>query len=442
MSVKVDNLEKSTVKLTIEVGLDKFDEAVKKVYSKQKNRIQVPGFRKGKAPLKMVEQYYGKEVFFEDAANEVIPDAYEDALKEADIKAVSRPTIGVDQLVADKPFIFTATVAVKPEVELGDYKGVEVGVEQPEVTDDELSAELDREREKEARFIDVDDRPVQMDDEADIDFEGFVDGVPFEGGKGTNYKLRIGSHSFIDNFEDQIIGHKIGDEFDVFVTFPENYQEKSLEGKAAVFKVKVNGIKVKELPELDDDFAQDISDFDTLDAYKDDLKSKLLDQKKEAIKREKEEAVLAKIVENSKMEISDLMVDSQVEQMKQEFEARIRQQGLSLSQYMQFTGLSMEQLDKDIRPQALTRIQSRLVLEKIVEAENIEASDDEVNEEIKKIAEAYKTDVDNMKKMLGEEELQSLKEDVKVQKAADFVVENAKEVEKKADDKKDDKKED
>ena len=425
MSVQVETLEKSMAKLTIEVGAEAFEAALDKAYKKNKNKISLPGFRKGKAPRAMIEKMYGAGVFYEDAANDLIPDAYESAAKESELEIVAQPSIDVTQIEKGKPFIFTATVAVKPEVTLGEYKGIEVEKKTAEVTDEELQAEIDKVRESNSRMITVDDRAVQDGDITTIDFEGFVDGEPFEGGKGEDYPLTIGSHSFIDNFEEQLIGKNIGEETEVNVTFPEQYQAEELQGKPAVFKVTIKEIKVKELPELDDDFAQDVSEFDTVDEYKEDLKKKLLENKEAALKREKEEDVVGKIIENATMEIPDPMVDTQVRQMVQEFSQRIQSQGLSLQQYMQFTGMTPESLTSELQPQALKRIQSRLVLEAVVAAENIETSDEELEKEIEKMAEMYQMEADKLKELVGEEEKKQIALDLAVQKAVELVVDAA-----------------
>ena len=425
MSVQVETLEKSMAKLTIEVSAEEFETALDKAYKKNKNKISLPGFRKGKAPRAMIEKMYGKEVFYEDAANDLIPGAYESAAKESELEIVAQPSIDVTQIEKGKPFIFTATVAVKPEVTLGDYKGIEVEKKTAEVTDEELQAEIDKVRESNSRMITVEDRAVQDGDITTIDFEGFVDGEPFEGGKGENYPLTIGSHSFIDNFEEQLIGKNIGEETEVNVTFPEQYQAEELQGKPAVFKVTIKEIKVKELPELDDDFAQDVSEFDTVDEYKEDLKKKLLENKEAALKREKEEDVVGKIIENATMEIPDPMVDTQVRQMVQEFSQRIQSQGLSLQQYMQFTGMTPESLTNELQPQALKRIQSRLVLEAVVAAENIETSDEDLEKELEKMAEMYQMEADKLKELVGEEEKKQIALDLAVQKAVELVVDAA-----------------
>lgn len=425
MSVQVETLEKSMAKLTIEVSAEEFEAALDKAYKKNKSKISLPGFRKGKAPRAMIEKMYGAGVFFEDAANDLIPGAYESAAKESELEIVAQPSIDVTQIEKGKPFIFTATVAVKPEVTLGDYKGIEVEKKTAEVTDEELQAEIDKVRESNSRMITVDDRAVQDGDITTIDFEGFVDGEPFEGGKGENYPLTIGSHSFIDNFEEQLIGKNIGEETEVNVTFPEQYQAEELQGKPAVFKVTIKEIKVKELPELDDDFAQDVSEFDTVDEYKEDLKKKLLENKEAALKREKEEDVVGKIIENATMEIPDPMVDTQVRQMVQEFSQRIQSQGLSLQQYMQFTGMTPESLTNELQPQALKRIQSRLVLEAVVAAENIETSDEDLEKELEKMAEMYQMEADKLKELVGEEEKKQIALDLAVQKAVELVVDAA-----------------
>ena len=425
MSVQVEKLEKSMAKLTIEVSAEEFNAAIDKAYKKNRNRIAMPGFRKGKAPRAMIEKMYGAGIFYEDAANIIIPDAYENAAKESELEIVSQPEIAVEQIEKDKEFIFTATVATKPEVTLGDYKGIEVEKKTAEVTDEELTAEIDRVRESNSRMITVDDRATQDGDTVVIDFDGYVDGEQFQGGKAENYTLVLGSHSFIDNFEDQLVGKNIGDEVEVNVTFPEKYQAEELQGKPAVFKVKINEIKVKELPELDDDFAQDVSDFDTLEEYKNDLRSKLLENKKAALKRDKEETVIGKIIDNAQMEIPEPMVDMQTRQMAQEFAQRIQSQGLSLEQYMQFTGMTQQKMLDELKPQALKRIQSRLVLEAVVAAENIEISDEDVNKEIEEMAAMYQMEADKFKELVGDNEKKQISLDLAVQKAVDLVVDSA-----------------
>lgn len=425
MSVQVENLEKSMAKLTIEVAADEFEAALNKAYQKSKNKINLPGFRKGKAPRAMIEKMYGAGIFVEDAANIIIPDAYESAAKESELEIVAQPEIAVEQAEKGKPFIFTATVAIKPDVTLGDYKGIEVEKKEAEVSEDEISAEIDRVRESNARMITIDDRATQDGDTVVIDFDGYVDGEQFEGGKAEDYTLVLGSHSFIDNFEDQLVGKSIGDDVEVNVTFPEQYQAEELQGKPALFKVKIKEIKVKELPELDDDFAQDVSECDTLDAYKEEVKSKLVKTKEDDIKREKEDAVIEKIIENATMEIPEQMVDAQTRQMTQEFAQRLQSQGLSLEQYMQFTGLTPQKMQEELKPQALKRIQSRLVLEAVVEAEKIEATQEDIEKEIENMAKMYQMEADKLKELVGEEEKKQIALDMAVQKAVEFVVDAA-----------------
>lgn len=425
MSVQVEKLEKSMAKLTIEASAEDFAAAVDKAYKKNRNKIAMPGFRKGKAPRKMIEKMYGVGVFYEDAANIIIPDAYADAAKESGLEIVAQPEIDVVQIETGKPFIFTATVAVKPEVTLGEYKGIEVEKKTAEVSDEDVNAEIDRVRESNSRMITVDDRATQDGDTVVIDFDGYVDGEQFEGGKAEDYSLVLGSHSFIDNFEDQLVGKNIGDDVDVNVTFPEQYQAEELQGKPAVFKVKIKEIKVKELPEADDEFAQDVSDFDTLAEYKEDLKKKLVESKEAAISREKEETIISKIIENAQMDVPEPMVDAQTRQMTQEFAQRIQSQGLSLEQYMQFTGLTPQKMVEELKPQALRRIQSRLVLEAVVAAENIEATEEEVNKEIENMALMYQMEADKLKDLIGDEEKKQISLDVAVQKAVDLVVDAA-----------------
>ena len=425
MSVQVENLEKSMAKLTIEVAADEFEAALNKAYQKSKNKINLPGFRKGKAPRAMIEKMYGAGIFVEDAANIIIPDAYESAAKESELEIVAQPEIAVEQAEKGKPFIFTATVAIKPDVTLGDYKGIEVEKKEAEVSEDEISAEIDRVRESNARMITIDDRATQDGDTVVIDFDGYVDGEQFEGGKAEDYTLVLGSHSFIDNFEDQLVGKNIGDDVEVNVTFPEQYQAEELQGKPALFKVKIKEIKVKELPELDDDFAQDVSECDTLDAYKEEVKSKLVKTKEDDIKREKEDAVIEKIIENATMEIPEQMVDAQTRQMTQEFAQRLQSQGLSLEQYMQFTGLTPQKMQEELKPQALKRIQSRLVLEAVVEAEKIEATQEDIEKEIENMAKMYQMEADKLKELVSEEEKKQIALDMAVQKAVEFVVDAA-----------------
>ncbi len=427
MSLQVEKLEKNMAKLTIEVSAEELEKAIETAYQRNKSKISIPGFRKGKAPRKMIEQMYGKEVFYEDAANELIPDAYEAALSECTEDIVSSPKIEVTQLEAGKPFIFTAEVALKPEVTLGKYKGVKVNKFDVTVTDEEVDAAINRERESNARTITVEDRAVKDGDMTVIDFEGFVDGVAFEGGKGENHPLTIGSGAFIPGFEDALIGAEIGKETEVNVTFPEDYQADDLAGKAAVFKCTVKEIKEKQLPELDDEFASEVSEFDTMAEYREDVKKNLLAGKEADAKNAKEDAVIDAIIEDAKMEIPDAMLETQQRQIVEDFAQRIQSQGLSMEQYMQFTGLTPAALLDQVKPQALKRIQSRLVLEAVVAAEKMEASEDEFEEEVKTMAEAYQMEADKVKELLGENGKKQVMEDICIKKAVDFVVENAKE---------------
>ena len=428
MSLQVEKLEKNMAKLTIEASAEDFENAVQKAYLKMKGRINIPGFRKGKAPRKMIEKMYGQGIFFEDAANALIPEQYEKAIEDCDLEIVSQPEIDVVQIESGKPFIFTATVAVKPEVTLGEYKGVEVPKSEVEVTDEEIQAEIDKEREKNSRMIDIDDRAVENGDIIKLDFDGSVDGVPFEGGKAENYELTIGSGSFIPGFEDQLIGAKIGEELDVNVTFPEEYHAKDLAGKAAVFKCKVNEIKVKELPEADDEFASEVSEFETMDEYKADIKKNLLERKERTAKSQKENAVVEKIIENATMEIPDAMVDTQIRNQMEDFARRMKSQGLTMEQYFQFTGMDVDKMREQMRPEALKRIQNSLVLEAVAKAENIEISDERVDEEITKLADVYKMEADKLKELMGEYEREQMKKDLAIQAAVDLVREAAKEV--------------
>ena len=425
MSLQVEKLDKNMAKLTIEVSAEELEAALQKAYQKNRKQISVPGFRKGKVPRQMIEKMYGPGVFYEDAANELIPDAYAKAADESELELVSRPEISVVQIEKGKPFIFTAEVAVKPEVTLGDYKGIEVEKADTTATDEEVNAEIDKERESNSRTITVEDRAVQDGDMTVIDFEGFVDGVPFEGGKGTDYPLTIGSGAFIPGFEEKLIGAELGKEVDVEVTFPEEYHAKELAGKPAVFKCTVKEIKVKELPELDDDFAQDVSDFDTLEEYKADVRKKVEEKKAAEAKAQKEDAVIEKIIEGATMEIPDAMVETQAERMVDEFAQRLQMQGLTMDQYMQFTGSTVDALVEQSKPQALKRIQSRLVLEAVAAAENLVASEEETEAELSKMAEQYKMEVEKLKDLLGEEELKNIKEDLAIQKAVDLVTEAA-----------------
>ena len=435
MSYTVENLEKSMAKITITVDADAFEEAMVKSYNKNKKNISIQGFRKGKAPRKMVEKLYGPEVFYEDAANFAIPDAYEEAAKESGLEIVSRPEIDVVEIEKGKDFVFTATVAVKPEVTLGDYKGIEVEKKTVKVMAADVNAEIDKVREQNSRMITVENRGIKKDDTAVIDFEGFVDGEPFQGGKGEDYSLVIGSHSFIDTFEDQLVGKKAGDEVDVNVTFPGEYHEASLKGKRALFKVTVKEIKKKELPKLDDEFASEVSEFETLKEYKASVKKNLTERRKEEAKREKENEVVEKVVENITVELPEPMVDEQTQQMIQEFAGRLSSQGLSFDQYMQMTGMTVDALMGQMKPEAEKRIRTRLALEAIVDAEKIKATAKDIDKEIENMANMYQMEVDKIKEMIGDAEKEQIGKDLAVQKAVDFVVKNAVEVEPAEEDK-------
>ena len=428
MSLQVEKLENNMAKLTIEVSAEELEKAIEGAYQKNKSKISIPGFRKGKAPRKMIEQMYGKEVFYEDAANALIPEAYDKAMDECIEDIVSSPKIDVVQIEAGKPFIFTAEVALKPEVTLGKYKGVKVDKMDVEVTDAEVDAEIDKEREKNSRTVEVTDRAVKEGDTAVIDFEGFVDGVAFEGGKGEDYPLTIGSHTFIPGFEEALVGAEIGKETDVNVTFPEDYQAEELAGKAAVFKCTVKKIQEKQLPELDDDFVSEVSEeADTVEQYKEEVKKTIADRKAAAAKSAKEQAVIEAIIADSKMDIPEPMIATQQRQMIQDFAQRVQSQGLSMEQYMQFTGTNVQMLLEQVKPQALTKIQSRLVLEAIVAAEGIEATEEEFQSDIKEMADMYKMDVEKALEVLGENGKKQVMEDIAIRKAVAFVVENAKE---------------
>lgn len=427
MSVKVENLENNMAKLTIEVAAEELEKAIEAAYQKQKKSINIPGFRKGKAPRAMVEKMYGAEIFFEEAANSLMQANYPAAVDESGVEVVSRPVVDVVQLEKGKSFIFTAEVAVKPEVTLGKYMGVTVTKVDTKVTDEEVDAEINTQRVNNARTVDVTDRAVQPTDVAVIDFEGFVDGVAFAGGKGENYSLEIGSHSFIDTFEDQLVGKNIGDEVEVNVTFPAEYQAPELAGKPAMFKVKINEIKAKELPELNDEFASEVSEFETLAEYKEDVKKNLEEKKQSEARSAKADEAIQKIIEKSKMDIPEAMIDTQCETMIEEFAQRIAQSGLTMEQYLQFSGLTIANLKEQVRPEALTRIQTSLVLEQIAKEENIEVSDEEVDAELEKMADAYGMEVAQLKELMGESERKSMKKDLAINKAVDLIVANLKE---------------
>lgn len=426
MSLQVENLEHNMAKLTIEVSAEDVEKALQQAYLKERKRISLPGFRKGKVPRQVIEKMYGPEVFYDEAANHMISEAYGKAYDECELEIASQPKVEIVQLEKGKPFIFTAEVAVKPEVALGEYKGLKVDKVSAEVTDEEVDAEIEKERERNARTVDVTDRAVQDKDQITLDFEGFVDGTAFEGGKGEDYSLTIGSGAFIPGFEDQLIGAEIGKETEVKVTFPEEYQAKELAGKEAVFKCTVKTIKVKELPELDDEFASDVSEEgETMEEYKAEVRGKLKERKEREAKEKKENQVVEQAVANAEIDLPEPMVDLQARQMADDFARRIMQQGMTLEQYFQFTGLSEEKMMEELKPQAEKRIRTRLVLEAIVAAENIEVSDERLEEELKKMAEAYQMEVDKLKEFMGENEKKQMKEDIAVQEAVTLITEAA-----------------
>ncbi len=432
MSVTVEKLENNMAKLKITVPAEQLEKAIQKAYEKNRSKIQLPGFRKGKAPRKMIEQMYGKGVFYEDAANELIEEEYPKAVEECGEDVVSSPKIDVEQLEAGSDFIFTAEVALKPEVKLGKYKGVEVEAMDLDVTDEDVDAEIDKQRNTNARTVEVTDRAVQVDDIVTLDFEGFVDGVAFQGGKGTDYPLTIGSGAFIPGFEEQLVGFEIGKEGDVNVTFPEDYQAEELAGKAATFKCTVKAIKAKELPELNDEFASDVSDFDTLAEYKEDVKKKLEERKTADEKAKREDAVVKAVIEDSDMDLPEAMIETQQRQIVNDFAQRLQMQGMNMDQYLQYTGNTVDKMLEQVRPQAIERIQARLVLEAVAAKENITVSDEEFEEELKKMAEQYRMELDKLKELMSESEQKTMRSDMAVQKAADFLVENVKEGKKAA----------
>ena len=426
MKVQVEKLDKNMAKLTVEVSAEDFKAAIKKAFNKNKNRFAIPGFRKGKAPQAMIEKMYGEGVFYEDAADEAINASYAEAMKESGLDIVSRPEVTIEKIGKDEPFVYSALVAVKPEVTLGQYKGVEVEKADASVSAEDVEAELKKVQEQNARLLTVEDRGVEDGDQTVIDFEGFVDGKGFEGGKAEDYPLTIGSHSFIDTFEEQLIGKKIGEECEVNVTFPTEYHAADLAGKPATFKVTVKEIKVKELPELNDEFASEVSEFDTLDEYKKDVEKKLAEKKEIEANSKNEDAVVAKVVENATMEIPDKMIDAQAENMVQDMARRMQSQGLSLDMYLKYTGMTVEQMKEQARPDAEKRIRTRLVLEAVAKAENIQISDEKVDEEVAKMAEAYKMEVEKLKSYMSESDVKQMKEDLAVQQAVDLLVAEAK----------------
>ncbi|MBO4686690.1 MAG: trigger factor [Lachnospiraceae bacterium] len=428
MGCQVEDLGKNMVKLTIDVTAEAFEDAIHKAFDKNKNKIGIQGFRKGKAPFALVVKMYGKEMFYEDAANLLIPDAYDEAAKNCGFEIVSRPEIDVTQIESGKPFIFTATVAKKPEVTLGEYKGLEIAKKDIEVSDEEIDAEIKKEQEKNAKEINIEDRAIVEGDTATIDYEGFVDGVAFEGGKGENHPLVIGSHSFIPGFEEGLIGKTLGEECDVEVTFPEEYHAKELAGKAAVFKCKVNKITAKELPEIDDEFASEVSDYDTLAEYKESIAKTIREKKEADAKTEKENELVKKAIENATMEIPDAMIESTARQLGEEFAQRLQMQGLNIQQYFQYTGMTQQKYLETLKPQAKNRIETRLVLEAIADAEKIEISEEEMDAELQKMADQYQMELAKVKELFGDEEKKQLTQDLAVQKAITLLMDSAKEV--------------
>lgn len=427
MSLQVEKLEKNMAKLTIEVDASELEKAIEGAYQKNKKHISIPGFRKGKVPRQMIERMYGREVFYEDAVNDLLPRAYEKALEECTEDIVSSPKIEVTQVKAGEPFIFTAEVALKPEVRLGKYKGVKVDKLQTEVTEEEVNAEIDKERERNARTITVEDRPVRDGDMVTLDFEGFVDGTAFEGGRAEDYSLTIGSGAFIPGFEEQLVGAEIGKETEVQVTFPENYNSEELKGRAAVFKCTIKDIKVKELPAADDEFAGEVSEFETLEEYKQDIRKNLTERKEKDAGNARQDAVIEAIIADADMEIPEAMLETQQRQMADDFARRIRMQGLTIDQYFQFTGSNYDMLLEQVKPQADKKIKSRLVLEAVAAAEGIRATEEDYEKEVEKMAEIYQMEADKVREMLGDREKKNIMEDLAIQKAVSFVVENAEE---------------
>jgi len=425
MEFKAEKKEKNMAVVTVTVPAEDFRKAVNETYKRDRNRFQLPGFRKGHAPKHMIEQFYGKGVFFEGAVNSCINETWPKASKECGLEIVSRPEIDVAEIGEDKGLVYTATVAVRPEVKLGEYKGIEVEKADMVVTEEEIQAELEKERDKNARLVTVEDRPAEEGDTVKIDFDGSVDGVAFDGGKGENYPLVLGTGNFIEGFEDQIVGHSTGDEFDVNVTFPENYHAKDLAGKPALFKCVLHEIQRKELPELDDEFAGEVSEFDTLEEYKADLRKKMEENKAKSAAAQNENKVLEKVVENAELFIPEPMLELQIENMIDDYGRRMAQQGLPLDKYMEYTGMTMDQLKEQFRPQAERNLKTRLVLEEIVKQENIEITEEALDAEIKKMADTYKIDVEKMKEFMGDSEKESMAMDLKVQEAIDFLVAEA-----------------
>ncbi len=427
MSFTVEQLENNRAKLTITVPAEDFGKALVAAYNKQKNKINISGFRKGKVPMAIIEKMYGPEIFYDEAANKVINESYPEAYDECELEIVSRPEIDVTQIEKGKDFIYTATVDLKPEVKLGTYKGIEVEKIDTTVSGLEVDEEIDRVRRQNARKIDVTDRAAKDGDITNINFEGFVDGVAFEGGKGENYSLTLGSKSFIPGFEDQIVGHEIGEEFDVNVTFPEDYHSEDLKGKAAVFKCKLNSLQEEQLPELDDEYVSDISDAETVDAYKENIRKQLEEKKEKQAKNKTENAAIEKLMETSEMDIPASMIEGQQESMLNEFKQQLSMQGMSFDMYSQYTGLNEETMLEQVKPEAEKRVKSRLVLEAVAKAENIEVTDEDLDKKLEEMAAMYGIEVDKFKGYIGDKERESIKKDIAVEKAADFIVANIKE---------------
>ena len=439
MEFKVEKKEKNMAVITVTVPQADFDKALTDTYNREKSRYQIPGFRRGHAPQQMIEKIYGAGVFYEGAVNSCINSTYPEASKKSGLEIVSRPEINVTELGADKDLVYTAEVATKPVVTLGEYKGVEVEKAETEVTEEDMNEAINRQREMNSRLVTVEDRAAEKDDTVKIDFNGTVDGKEFDGGKGENYSLVLGSGSFIEGFEDQIIGHRTGDEFDVNVTFPENYHAKDLAGKPAVFRTKINEIQKKELPEVNDEFASEISEFSTLAEYKEDLKKKLGEAKAKSAAIQNENMVIAKFVENARMDIPAPMLELQIENMLDDYARRMQAQGLPLDQYMKYTGMTLDQLKEQFRPQAEQNLKSRLTLEEVVKQENIQVSDEAYEEELKKMADQYKVKVEELKENLSEERQEDIRMNLKIQEAVDFLVSEAKLVDKKPEEKKEEK---
>lgn len=426
MAVKTEQVEKNLVKVVFEVPAEEFDKAIVKVYQKNKGKYSVPGFRKGKVPMAVIEKMYSPAVFYDDAVNMVLPDAYEAAIKEAELDVVARPEIDVDgEIKKGEKIVFTALVTTKPEVKLGDYKGIEVDKIEYNVTEEDIDKALEEERKKNARVISVEDRSVESGDLTVIDFEGFVDGVPFNGGKAENYELEIGSGAFIPGFEDQLIGAEIGVEKEINVKFPEEYHAEELKGADAVFKVTVKEIKVRELPELDDDFAEEVSEFDTLEEYKKDVKSKLEAQNEDRAKAEIENAIMNKVIENAEFELPEAMIEAQIDRQISEFSQRLQYQGMTLETYMQYLGTNMEQLRANFRDDAVLRLNGSLVVEAVMKDAGIEVGPEEVELNLVDMAKKYNMETDKLKELISDAEMENIKKDMAMRKTVEMIVNNA-----------------